>query len=151
MTKSEVKGYFYSIKSEITEIKELKGRIEELEVLATGMHGIAYDKDKVQTSPDGDVMSSKLIKVEEYRDKLKDKVEHLNQRRIQAQDMIDRLDDSRERQVLDLFFLSDQQNGMHQVAQMMHYSERETYLIYQLAIEHVASNSCSDLQCSSAI
>ena len=138
----KAKDFLYSIRNEIFEIRELKLRIEELETQAAGLKAIVYDKPKVQTSP-GDLMACKIAALDEYRDVLADKITDLNHRRQLAQNMIDRLADTRERQVLDLYFLSDRRMSMAAVAHAINYSERETYLIYQLALSHL----CSDLQC----
>lgn len=138
---SDIKEFLYSIRNEVSEIKELQLRIEDLENQASGLKAISYDSVHVQTSPQ-DVMSSKIAEIMDYQDKLSSKIAHLNLRRRQAQEMIDTLADTRERQVLDLYFLSDSRMSMSAVARAISYSERETYLIYQLALSHL----CSDLQ-----
>lgn len=138
---SDIKEFLYSIRNEVSEIKELQLRIEDLENQASGLKAISYDSVHVQTSPQ-DVMSSKIAELMDYQDKLSSKIAHLNLRRRQAQEMIDTLADTRERQVLDLYFLSDSRMSMSAVARAISYSERETYLIYQLALSHL----CSDLQ-----
>lgn len=136
-----IKAFLYSIRDETFEIKELQLRIEQLENSATGLRGISYDGLKVQTSPQ-DTMPDDVAEILKYKAKLSSKIASLNSRRQQAQDLIDRLTDSRERQVLDLYFLSEDRIGMNTVARLMHYSERETYLLYKLALSHL----CSDLQ-----
>ena len=138
---SDIKEFLYSIRNEVSEIKELQLRIEDLENQAAGLKGISYDGVRVQTSPQ-DSMSSKIAEIMDYQDKLSSKIAHLNLRRRQAQEMIDTLTDTRERQVLDLYLLIDSRMIMSAVALAISYSERETYLIYQLALSHL----CSDLQ-----
>lgn len=137
----DIKEFLYSIRNEVFEIKELKLRIEDLENQATGLKGISYDGVRVQTSPQ-DAMSSKIVEITKYEEQLSSKIKELNLRRQEAQRMIDTLTDTRERQVLDLYFLSDSRMSMNAVARAISYSERETYLIYQLALSHL----CSELQ-----
>lgn len=137
----DIKAFLYSIRNEAFEIKELKLRIEDLENQATGLKGISYDGVRVQTSPQ-DSMSSKIVEIMNYEEQLSSKIKELNLRRQEAQRMIDTLTDTRERQVLDLYFLSDSRMSMNAVARAISYSERETYLIYQLALSHL----CSELQ-----
>lgn len=137
----DIKEFLYSIRNEAFEIKELKLRIEDLENQATGLKGISYDGVRVQTSPQ-DSMSSKIVEIMNYEEQLSSKIKELNLRRQEAQRMIDTLTDTRERQVLDLYFLSDSRMSMNAVARAISYSERETYLIYQLALSHL----CSELQ-----
>lgn len=137
----DIKEFLYSIRNEAFEIKELKLRIEDLENQAAGLKGISYDGVRVQTSPQ-DSMSSKIVEIMNYEEQLSSKIKELNLRRQEAQRMIDTLTDTRERQVLDLYFLSDSRMSMNAVARAISYSERETYLIYQLALSHL----CSELQ-----
>lgn len=138
---SDIKEFLYSIRNEVSEIKELQLRIEDLENQAAGLKGISYDGVRVQTSPQ-DLMSSKIVEIMNYEEQLSSKIKELNLRRQKAQRMIDTLTDTRERQVLDLYFLSDSRMSMNAVARAISYSERETYLIYQLALSHL----CSELQ-----
>lgn len=135
------KEFLYSVRGEALEIKEIQDRIEALENQAAGLKAISYDGPKVQTSPQ-DTMTERIATIEGYREQLIRKVRDLNFRRQRAQEMIDTLADSRERQVLDLYFLSDTRMSMSAVARYISYSERETYLIYQLALSHL----CSEMQ-----
>lgn len=136
-----VKGFLYSVRNEANEIKELQMRIEQLENSATGLKGIAYDGLKVQSSSQ-DRMQDKVADIVEYKETLLKKSNELAKNRKKAQAMIDRLSDTRERQVLDLYFMTDNRMKMSDVGSMIGYSERETYLIYQLALTHL----CSELQ-----
>lgn len=121
---NEAKRFLYSVRDEVKEIKELQLRIEELESQAMSVEGISYDRVHVQTSPQ-DVMSEKVAELYDYQNDLMKKVNTLNRKRRKAQRMINRLDDSKERQVLDLFFLSNDRMSMEDVGRIMGYSERE--------------------------
>ena len=70
-------------------------------------------------------------------DKIKREYERLLDKRRRAQDMIDKLNDPLERQVLELYFLSDDDMRMSEVADCVHYSERWTWSIYKTALYHL--------------
>lgn len=133
-----VKDFLYSVRNEACEIKELKMRIEDLENQATGLRGISYDSDRVQTSPQ-DSMSSKIVELVNYKDQLSSKINDLNLRRQKAQAIIDTLPETRERQVLDLYFLSEDKLRMYEVAQIMNYSQQQTYEYYRRGLIHLNS------------
>lgn len=64
-------------KEELLHLQDLKDRIEEqkyyIEQLRAwdGLSGISYDKEKIQTSPDGDIMVEHFEKVQSAEQKLK--------------------------------------------------------------------------------
>lgn len=135
----DIKQFLYSIRNEAAEIKEIQMRIEELENDATGLKGISYDKVSVQTSP-ADRMTDTISKVLDYRNMLSSKIEELNDNRAKAQDMISRLEDSRERQVLDLYFLSSRRMTFSEVSAFMGYSDSNVmHNIYSSALQHLES------------
>ena len=132
----KIKQFLYSIRDETTEIRDVQNRISALEAQASGLKGIAYDGVKVQTSPQ-DSMAEYVIALEAYRKQLVHKGARLLSKRRQAQDMIDKLSDPMERQVLELYFLSDDDMRMSEVADCVHYSERWTWSIYKTALYHL--------------
>lgn len=136
-----VKQFLYSVRNEAIEIKELQMRIDQLDDSAKGLKGMTYDRVKVQSSPQ-DRMQDKIVDVVELKEQLIKKYNDLAKNRKKAQAMIDKLTDTRERQVLDLYFMTDNRMKMSAVGNLIGYSERETYLIYQLALTHL----CSELQ-----
>lgn len=136
-----VKQFLYSVRNEAIEIKELQMRIDQLDDSAKGLKGMTYDRVKVRSSPQ-DRMQDKIVDVVELKEQLIKKYNDLAKNRKKAQAMIDKLTDTRERQVLDLYFMTDNRMKMSAVGNLIGYSERETYLIYQLALTHL----CSELQ-----
>ena len=130
-----VKQFLYSVRDEQKEIEELTDRIYEMRMSLLPA-GIRYDTDKVQTSP-ADKLSECEAKIADYSTMLGQKRETLIQRRQQAQEMIDLLEDSRERQVLDIYFLSVKRPNMREVAVIINYSVQQTFRIYSTAISHL--------------
>lgn len=145
---NNVKQFLYSIRDETAEIRNVQNRINELECQASGLKAITYDKAKVQTSPQ-DSMTEYVIALEAYRKQLVHKGARLLSKRRQAQDMIDKLSDPMERQVLELYFLSDDNPRMSSVAEYMHYSERWTWSIYKTALYHL--HQCTSVTFSDTV
>lgn len=134
---SDVKRFLYTIRNEQGEINELQERIEEL-TTALLPAAIRYDRDKVQVSP-SDQISEKMAEIADYTLQLEKKLRRLTIRRIQAQKMIDQLQNSQERQVLDLYFLSSKRLKMREVAERMEYSEQQTYEYYKRGLQRLKS------------
>lgn len=130
-----VKQFLYSVRDEQKEIEELTDRIYEMR-MSLLPSGIRYDTDKVQTSPE-DKLSECEAKIADYSMLLGQKKEALIQRRQQAQGMIDLLEDSRERQVLDIYFLSVKRLSMEDVSAMIGYSRKQTFRIYKSALQNL--------------
>lgn len=126
------KDYLYSIKYESKELDRMNDRIVEAE-LTLLPSAIRYDADKVQTTPD-DPMLRMIAEVDSLKGDLAVRVERLTKRRRKAYDMIDTLEDSRHRQVLQEFFLGSWRTTMEDVAVSMSYSVREVYNLYSQAI-----------------
>jgi len=134
-----IKSFLYSVRDGQKEIEELNDRIYETEMsLLPG--GIRYDKDKIQTSP-SDKMPDMVAKIEEYRNTLIGKVQELYEKKAQAKEIINTLEDSRERQVLDIYFLSPKRQRIEDVAHIINYSEPRTYQFYLSALKHLEDYS----------
>lgn len=132
------KQFLYSIRDEYKEIEELEMRIEELETSLLPQ-GIRYDKELVQTSP-ADTATDLMAEIGDYQVMLRRKLMKLNRRRKTAQEKIDTLTDSRQRQILDLYFLSDRRYTMAEVAAVMGYSTKQTFRMYSWALEKMSVN-----------
>ncbi len=142
-----IKGFLYSIRDETNEIKMLQRQIEELEHTASGIKAVTYDGVKVQTSRSSDPMADCLANLEECKVKLRDHTVKLYDRKQQAIDLINALDDSRERQVLYLYFIGDNKMYMDDVADAIGYSRRETLYIYKRGLSNL-SKVCTSLHLS---
>jgi len=133
----QIKTFLYQIKDERKEIQELTNRIIELES-SLYPSGIRYDTDKVQTSP-SDHMMETVAKVSEVEEKIKARKERLLTRQAKAESIIATLEDTRERQVLDLYFLSENARiTLGEVADLIGYSQRETVRIYVSALDKLS-------------
>lgn len=129
------KQFLYSVRDEQQEIRELNMRVYQLGMsLIPG--AVRYDRDKVQTSL-MDTNGDKMAELVDYEELLHKKLKRLYDKRQMAQALIDTLEDSRERQVLDLYFLDDSRPRMSDVADMMGYSRARVYAIYRDAFLHL--------------
>ena len=107
------KQFLYSVRDEQKEIEEIGDRIYELEMsLLPG--AMRYDVDRVQVSPT-DTTTDRMAEISDYMSELKRKQSALTDKRLKAQRLINHLTDSRERQVLDIYFLSVKRPGMKDV------------------------------------
>jgi len=130
-----VKQYLYSIRDEQKEIEELKDRIYEIEQSLLPS-GIRYDKERVQSSPQ-EHMSEAMAASVDYQMALEKKLVKLIKRRREAQELIDKLPRSYERQVLEVYFLSVRKVKLEDVASIIGYSRAQTYNIYNAALKHL--------------
>lgn len=128
-----IKQFLYSVRDEQKEIEELGERIYEIQTSFLPA-AIRYDRDKVQTSP-SDTISDRMAELADYEELLKSKIRKLTAKRQRAQLMVDRIPDSKERQVLDLYFLSSTRPKMPDVADRIGYSREQTYRYYSAGLE----------------
>ena len=136
-----VKQYLYSVRDEQKEIEELNERIYELRMsLLPG--AMRYDTDKVQVSPKD--TTDRMTEIADYVTSLENKMETLAVKRRNAQKLIWMLEDSRERQVLDSYFLSVKRPAMRNVAAMINYSLPQTVRIYDSGIKHLEKMITND-------
>lgn len=139
------KQYLYSIRDERQEIRELRERIGDLE-MSLYPSGIRYDKDNVQSSPAQDRMSETVAKIADYEEMLQKRLDWLAERQQKAQWMINQLQSSLERQILNLFFLSARKTRMDDIAGIVGYSKRTTYRYYQSGIRHIEEVMPQDIE-----
>lgn len=130
------KQFLYSVRDELSEIRSLERRIEQAEAEAEGLRGIRYDKPRVQSSA-GNTMPDRVANIVKYKDQLQQKRDALYLKRQKAQALIDRLDDSIQRQILELYFLDDDRLTMEKVAEQINYSRSSTYDKYQSALREL--------------
>lgn len=99
----------------------------------------------VQTSGSGDRVSGTLAEVADLDVLIDQKLRELLMHRRQALQVVFALKDSAQRQVLELYYLSDEDLSWSKVAVRMHYSERSIYSLHGLALLE-AEKVCSELQ-----
>lgn len=103
------KGYLRQIRAEQIELRTL---IERSNALRWSLlpSAITYDKDKIQVSP-SDVFSEKMVEACELMDVIDKHVNDLEHHRIEALNMINRIEQSQFRTVLTLYYVGLRDTG----------------------------------------
>lgn len=139
MTTNELKDFLRAIRSEQHEIAHLREMVAELETELLPQ-AIRYDHDKVQVSPD-EKFSKICAKIVDYEDELGRSIAMLVGRKLYAEQLIKKLDNEKEREVLRLYYLTTE-NGQsltwNQVAIRMNYFERHVKRIHGNALANLA-------------
>lgn len=139
MTTNELKDFLRAIRSEQHEIAHLREMVAELETELLPQ-AIRYDHDKVQVSPD-EKFSKICAKIVDYEDELGKSIAILVGRKLYAEQLIKKLDNEKEREVLRLYYLTTE-NGQsltwNQVAIRMNYFERHVKRIHGNALVNLA-------------
>lgn len=97
--------------------------------------GIAYDGDRVQTSPE-DSMARVMAEVDELDQQIDTLRRSMATEILRISRVIDQMEDPREATVLDAYYLG--RRSMQEIAEHLHYSERH---VYRLRSEGVAKMS----------
>lgn len=131
------KALLYDVRNEQREINIIKTLMwqAEMDILPSG---IRYDKDSVQSSPEDHMLETvtRYSKdMDKYRKQLERHLRSIAPKRSRAIAMISKLDDSMQRQVLELFFLDSRRLTMQQVAESIGYEIAQTYRIYKAALQ----------------
>lgn len=135
MNERELRAWFKQVRKERYEIEHLK---ELINTAKAGLlpSGIRYDRDKIQTSPD-DTMSKVMAKAVDMQRELENSIAELQERHIKTEQLITRLDNSDEREVLRYYYL-DSNNGVpltwEQVAIRMNFAVRHVHRIHDRAL-----------------
>ena len=98
----DAKTFFRAIRLERKEIRILNEKIyaREMDLLPSG---IRYDKDNIQTSIE-DTMTAKLAELGDFEQKRKDLLKTLSARQAQAIEIISRIPDTKQRQVMEIYY-----------------------------------------------
>ena len=136
---NKAKALLYQVRDEQREINIIRNLMwqTEMDILPSG---IRYDKDSVQSSPEDHMLETvtRYSKdMDKYRKQLERHLRSIAPKRSRAIAMISKLDDSMQRQVLELFFLDSRRLTMEQVAEAMGYSVRQTFYIYKAALKRL--------------
>lgn len=131
-----VKSFLYRVKREMREVQIKQMQIAQIRSSLLPS-GIRYDVDKVQTSP-SDPMIRVMARIDEMEREIAGDFEQMQADFSDARKMIESLEDSRERSVLTLYFLTPGVERMDDVSCMISYSRSRTYEIYNNAINHLS-------------
>lgn len=140
MTVQEAKEFLRSIRSEQLEIVHLKNLMSEAEMGVMMPKAIQYDKDRVQVSPE-DRYSLMCAKIADYQMEIGQSIVTLYEKRLKAEQMIKKLSDESEREVLRWYYLTSEDGYLltwGQVAMRMNYSERQIKRLHGEALAHLA-------------
>lgn len=139
MTTNELKDFLRTIRSDQKEIAHLRQIVAELEAELLPQ-AIRYDRDKVQVSPD-EKFSTLCAKIADYEEELGKSIAELYGRKLYAEQLIKKLSDPKEREVLRYYYLTTE-NGQNltwnQVAIRMNYFERHVKRIHGNALVNLA-------------
>ena len=128
----DAKSFFREIRSERREIRILTETIyaKEMDLLPSG---IRYDKDQVQTSVE-DIFTDKLADLGDYEKKRKKLVTKLAKRQAQAIEIISRIPDTKQRQVMEIYYLDINNPTWDDVADEMGFDRRWVLRIHGEAL-----------------
>ena len=118
----DAKTFFRAIRLERREIRILNEKIyaREMDLLPSG---IRYDKDNIQTSIE-DIMSMKLAELGDYEKKRKELLRILTTRQAQAIEIISQIPDTKQRQVMEIYYFDTSNPTWDDVADEMGYDRR---------------------------
>ena len=118
----DAKTFFRAIRLERREIRILNEKIyaREMDLLPSG---IRYDKDNIQTSIE-DIMSIKLAELGDYEKKRKELLRILTTRQAQAIEIVSQIPDTKQRQVMEIYYFDTSNPTWDDVADEMGYDRR---------------------------
>lgn len=114
-----VKEYLSCVKLRQEEITETEEYIERLRT-TLGIAGIDYERDKIQTSVNGDKLGDTFVKIFEAEENLKRMKENFVVFRIGVMNMIQQVPERKHREILNHVYLDYMK--LKQVADVMGYS-----------------------------
>lgn len=139
-----VKEFLNNVRLQWKEIEILNERIEALDA-STMLRAIRYDQCKVQSSP-GNVTEDKITCLIDYKRELERMIERFTEDHRRAQHLISTIEDTRTRQVLEVYFLSIPPKSMFETAQEVNYSIKHTYRLYNNGLDILARNEDSRME-----
>lgn len=144
MTENQKRAEFYlnQIKTKAEKLFSLRLEIEALEYAASGATGIRYDKDKIQTSSNGDRLAIFVADALERQAEADEVAAELDELKVNAYHIIRQMDNIDERNILEWVYL--QATQMQKVIQRMNWSERKVYYIRDDALEHFGEKFADD-------
>lgn len=128
----DAKTFFRNIRLERREIRILTEQIyaKEMDLLPSG---IRYDRDQIQTSIE-DHMTEKLAELGDYERKREKLLKSLIKRQSQAIDMVARIPDSKQRQVMEIYYFDINNPTWDDISSEMGYERRYILKIHGEAL-----------------
>ena len=121
----KAKEYLKSIRNEQKELINLKAQKDSV-YFSLLPSGIRYDRDRIQISPE-DIFPDKVIRMTELTKEIDSHINYLERNKTKALRMIRKIENSKHRQVLILYYLTLNMDGLPMswidVAELMGYSE----------------------------
>lgn len=115
-----IKSFLRACRDEQGEINILLRKQEQL-YSSLLPAAIRYDGDRIQTTPE-DRMLERMPEIAELDRKIDKQVRKLAKRKARAMEMINKLQDSKQRQALTLYYLNNRRLSWEKVAAEMGYS-----------------------------
>lgn len=126
--------YMRNIKILRKRIRMYQEQIERDTILAAGVSGIRYDKDRVQTSPVGDRMTDIVSKIIDTTVKLEEAIHDFQMKEEEAISFLSNLKEEYER-ALTFHYLDGA--SWTEVARMMDYDDRYIYELKDKALDEL--------------
>lgn len=126
------KKYLRDIRTEQKELHNMRDMAAELRS-SIYPGAIVYNSVRVQTSPK-DVTSEKMAEWADLIAEMESHVIELEERKVEALQIIRRIDNSNHRLVLELYYLADGLLKWEQVAKKMHYTMNHVLKIHGRAL-----------------
>lgn len=136
-----------SVKSLLKEVRkemiEIKIKQDELEQMKMGLlpKAVTYKENKGKVSQKTDTIGKTLANVDSLEGYIADSIDKLKGRYKKAYILVESLQDTVQRQVLHLYFLSKDAYTLEQIAEYLDYSDRQIYRIYKEAMENLDGSS----------
>jgi hypothetical protein len=128
----DAKTFFRAIRLERREIRILNEKIyaREMDLLPSG---IRYDKDQIQTSIE-DTMTAKMAELGDYEVKRKELLRTLTTRQAQAIEIVSHIPDTKQRQVMEIYYFDTSNPTWDDVADEMGYDRRYILKVHGCAL-----------------
>ena len=106
----KAKEYLKSIRNEQKELINLKAQKDSV-YFSLLPSGIRYDRDRIQISPE-DIFPDKVIRMTELTKEIDSHINYLERNKTKALRMIRKIENSKHRQVLILYYLTLNMDGL---------------------------------------
>lgn len=135
-----VKTFFRQCRREIAEYRHMQERLDWLRS-SLMPEAIRYKQVDVQTSGGGDRMAEVMPEILELERELQRRLHELITHQLQAYLMIGMIPDTKQRQVMMLYYLDNRILTWQQVAKEMGYTESAVYSIHKKALHDIITRN----------